>query len=188
MSKVVEDACEMFTERDMMKKSELQRFCSMDGFRQTIQEPWLVGGKTLATDGRILIIVNEEVAGVSQNTDAPSARVFELAVAPPAGSTFMGIPGVNEDECHDCQGCGETICFCPHCDDQHECKCKACHGLGSVYTPDTVEIGKRTIQGYYIYMMRDLENVQMHIEGDQYSACYFTFTGGCGVVMPIKKE
>jgi len=74
VSKVVEDACEMFTERDMMKKSELQRFCSMDGFRQTIQEPWLVGGKTLATDGRILIIVNEEVAGVSQNTDAPSAQ------------------------------------------------------------------------------------------------------------------
>jgi len=184
---VVENPCEVFTERDMMRKAELQRFCSTDAGRQSIHEPWLVGGKTLATNGRIIVAADGELDGVSANPDAPSKAALDLFVEPPAGSTFMGIPGVNEDECDDCDGSGVVECLCPECSNVYERKCKTCSGMGYAYTPDKVQIGERTFSGYNIYKMRDLEDVQIHIEGDRHSACYFTFTGGCGVVMPIRQ-
>jgi hypothetical protein len=175
-----------------MNIETLQKFCGKLGKRESIETPWTNGDYTYATDGRILVRVDNH----------PSARVCEKGkigldvsvfafdhnrLGPPC---WIPVPDVVllSKPCLICQGLGRKICVT--CGS--EFPCTACSGDGIVFgeNENRVAIVEAEVNGVYLKLIKDnLENAEIEIaeKGHEHDPLRFKFDGGLGYLMPMRK-
>lgn len=134
-----------------MNIEQIQRFCSDEKGRPSIQKPYLcdVGGETwtIGTDGRRMLAVRGSL--VEPPAEGPDvSHIFaQLDAATNLGtvdlpelSAFVGAPPEpiactackdGRVKCDECDGTGDIDCECD-CGHEHEADCRACDGDGEV--------------------------------------------------------
>jgi hypothetical protein len=146
----------------MMTKEQLMPFCSVDETHAMLCEPWYRDGFTIATDRRILIRVPGRVDGVNENSAAPNIKqVLDTA---PADAVYEAPPIV-------------TFYMRDRDDDGAQ-----------LWRAKPVEVGARLFGGGYLYIVRSLPGARIQTNGDQLDPAHFTFSGGDGMLMPLRPE
>lgn len=192
---------------------DLEPFCAKDKFRMNILTPWNQGGYTFASDGRVIVRVDEqevpEVSGVNRTngnlileSHIDVAKWISIKNIEPemhACTTCAG-KGHGPFVCDECDGAGETECY--HCgQDSH---CDACNGLGEygakgetcpecegkkeVEWPYGSETPAGNISSTYLRLCNTLPNCQFGITQKfaPEGIIPFRFDYGIGCVMPIR--
>lgn len=173
---------------------DLQQFCGADDFRPYLQKPFRRNGYVYATDGRILLRVDDDEQ-YSTVEKVNTERVFEKISA----AVFVPAPSVNippkapisERECRDCDGRG-TEHDCPDCG----CECDTCDGTGRI--KDQPEIST-SLCGHlfnvdYIRLMFTLPDLEIApsqaqiVDGHSALPMFFRFAGGVGALMPLSRQ
>lgn len=167
----------------------LQKFCSIDPTRQAIHQPWTRDGFTYATDGRILVRV-PAMADVPENEQAPNAdRLW------PMSSTWQVTgqpvpehpPEPFSTPCKECDGKGkwsET-----RGKRRVDSECTECDGTGSVVQAQPIAFGKHLLSDVYLRKLSLLPGVKwLHESTEENLPVRFTFDGGEGLLMPMRKS
>lgn len=174
-----------------MNKESLQPFCSSDGYRPYIEQPWSDGEFTIATDGKVMLKV-DRLPDVPENAKAPSLRgiLTMFARFPTEDSSFIDLPPTPErpaldDTCKSCRGSGQH--FCADCNESHDCG--KCDGSGKVEVFHRVPLGCRIMSGDYLRLIETLPSLKVAINhGGKKDPLCFKFDGGVGIVMPLNPE
>lgn len=196
----------------------LIQFCETDpdtyGFER-YEHPFNIDGFTFATDGHILLRVPEDTA-YSQNKPIDAvlrlcwpAQVNNLTYAPlfsvnpPVEEVCNRCKGVTrKQECDECDGDGfvtwsntlynhDYEAECKSCEGTGEvCECQECDGTGKKRAPQTIDIGGSRFNRALLFKITSLlHDVKMVIPAEgNLSTVHFTFDGGDGLVMPMRKE
>lgn len=102
--------------------------------------------------------------------------------------------GIFESECESCDG--RKSSYCDHCEKDHSCPCcegsgkgpKECHSDNELYYCN-VPLFNRRIQSRLFAKIAPLPSVEIGVaNNDSTERVYFRFTGGIGVVMPLRRD
>ncbi|WP_414041212.1 hypothetical protein ACJU26_03805 [Acidithiobacillus sp. M4-SHS-6] len=130
------------------KLFDLKPFCARNDPREYLNAPWREEGKVIASDGRIIIIVDD----LPGDFPAPAAQVtgalrrfagqFADKVSDPVWYGIADLPVPPNEPCPSCDGKGyraRNRSVCPDCDGEgtfvhgsHEYECQECDGTGFV--------------------------------------------------------
>lgn len=167
-------------------KDILNRFCSKDGFRPSISEPWSRGTYSYATNGHVICRVPRQ-EDISERDDAPGAvdKMFDI---PAPAEWFpladMKIPKEKMVECSECEDGKIQHEECQDCDGH---TCENCNGTGKVSQAMTpVAVGNTHFQGVYLRILKDLPDCKLGPHADLMGCAVFMFDGGDGLLMPMK--
>jgi len=93
------------------------------------------------------------------------------------------IPCERTMDCTTCDGTGTHEC---RCGDTHPCG--DCGGDGKMIQNDQgVEVGKMFLGESYLRKLAALPGLKLYDNGGVPDVCYFTFEGGEGLLMPMKR-
>jgi len=182
----------------------LQRFVEQPGgLHPSIQHPYTRDGRTMATDGRVLIELDFELEGVPIAVTQPShAGIFAAFEDAEWGPLPEGTWPLERCECEnacckECKGTGAILYFgsqdhytltCPRCDgvEPFTEDCPDCNGRG-YYVPGKpiAIVGGVMLNAYCINIIADLPAVEIAQNQDQYKPVYFRFGCGRGALMPV---
>mgnify|MGYP003407694151 FL=1 len=196
-----------------MKASEiLALFVAKDDPREYLMLPTRANGYLYATNGHICVRCKDdpEVADsadpVAKNIPARVDRLisvtdYEEVVFKPL--VFERV----QHKCRSCKGTGHII-SCYACDDgtfDHygiEYECRTCDAMGFIpdddsntpchecdgnkYTLNHARVDGRLFNGDYLDRLSKLPDIQIYVSIDESAASIFKFTGGIGVIMPMR--
>lgn len=177
-----------------MNASDLQPFCSTDESRPQLLIPFSRGAYTYATDARILV-------RVSRIEDVGEEGGLDLEAINAAASIEGREPFYTEDltqwqEVPEIRGRAFPAC-CSECAEgpRYEIKlnCPECKGTGVVegFAPDQHEmrVGNRLAAWHYLKKIKALPNAEVSTEiGTKLAPIIFRFTGGVGLLMPLREH
>lgn len=162
--------------------------------------PWQKDGKILATDGRILVLIENDGRQVEWNeTRRPNAEdIFRTGFN--ETNVWHDLPSDFHDP--DCDDCGNTRLITEECDEcfigtvecnyGHEHDCPDCDGEGEIESVcdctyrHPVMLSNRKIARHYVRAIKTLPNVKFGVSSDDpEQIVWFRFDGGKGAVMPI---
>jgi hypothetical protein len=190
----------------MITAAQLHPFCSDDATRRAILYPYIRGGDTFATDGRIIIRVRGCVPDVAVDETAPNAaRIVDPL--PKAGPwlTIVLPDGAGEDrQCHICLGDKDRECeackgrgdvkwrfrefaltdMCPVCEGAGH-GCAECDGTGIEHDETPVKIGVNHYKARYLRLLLALPGPVELCEGSPMQPARIRFDGGDGGIMPM---
>jgi len=160
----------------MIELLDLSRFCATTPDRANLLLPWSEGDHTYASDGRIIVRV-PRIPQVPTNPDAPSLLPHRNCFTDD-GDPATPMPALATPEqkpCEHCQG--------------HEDGCEKCDFIG-YFTPITrIRFDTKGFADCYLHLINTLPNPQIYPKPRMLPApMYFTFTGGDGLLMPMKPE
>jgi hypothetical protein len=194
-----------------MIKEDLQKFC--DPIRKGLTTPWNANGFTYASNGVVGIRVNE-VPGFD-NSGPDLEKLIKIATDSGELYSLDEIPASATQKCAECDGTGKAQ-KCLHCDGEgeieygceksgcyhyytiecHECEgtgknsetdeCEECEGAGIVEVKQKVKFGNRTFYDTPLRLIATLPGVRLSKAGEQFTAAYFTFDEGIGLIMPMR--
>jgi len=166
---------------------DLQQFCDAEDFREFIVSPFTYRGFSWATNGHIIVRVDEDKRHKPLSSKIDPTKVLSGL----AGARFEPPPpfvlpefGTVRVPCMYCDGTGRAH-DCEHC----KCKCEDCGGSGNVVDEMNVstEFGGGIFALKYVRQVLSLPGVEIAIgTSDQKGSrpLLFRFTGGVGGVMP----
>lgn len=193
---------------------DLNPFCAKDyDPRLQLHAPWCEDGKTVASDGSIIIVVDGIIGDaaepltisykkIEKSAGQPNPKWLRLeelmreVQAPGLCERCRGTGSVEADPCDDCGGNG-FFTF-----GQHDYDCKECggqgfieHSLGSADMPcpsccgtkykfKTHKIGDTLFQVKYLHMLSSLPGCELSVSDERSAIATFRFTGGRGWLMP----
>lgn len=150
--------------------------------RYILQQPHWIGGRLIATDGRVLAWLDDQPEQANPEGRFPNIEPF-LSRVKRFDGLWKSLPPILAPHCANCGGEGTVEggdCICPHCNDEHErvggrCLVQHCdielegHCLGWTYVSDILK----------------LPNVRYAFEDSKEdSPMLFLFDGGGGLLMP----
>lgn len=160
-----------------MNLNELKTFCS--DWRPLLEEPWSDMGFSFASDGMILVRI-PEIAGATSHQNNLS-KLWNYLVASPRMVSLPPLLEVKAKlECDICRGSGISKCSCSHCQG-HECECME-------KSANFMIIGTRRLRLDLLSKIAALPNLKIQMDGGEESPAKFTFDGGDGLIMPMRKE
>lgn len=161
----------------------LQRFCCQDAgtHRYRLGQPFFHGGWHHATDGRILVSLPADGARDTPEVNGKALpRAAEMLAGTEAVEKWEPLP--TPTDCKVCKGTGKAarICECDQCENQHTATsdCDDCW----------LVCGPHHIATKYAELVRQLPGVVWGYsdDGRYLDRVFFKFTGGQGVVMPLR--
>lgn len=168
-------------------KIDLQVFCDKDNAK--IGKPFSLGEYTYATNGHIAVRVprdpNVPEIEAPPKIDACFAREFNpLASRRALKNPIPPAAAAKTKKCEECGGRGvEHEC--------HSCKCKCweCEGSGwyEEIRYQSLEIGSRIFNVHAVRKILTLPSVLFDADGKG-KAIGFTFDGGEGMLMPLRRK
>lgn len=190
---------------------DITRFCATTRDpRKDIHTPFRCPGGIVATNGEILICMNDdggEYQDATEQTKGYAAR-FKAYINDPkrewvdaASITLpdaLPCPDCNskghtfEDECDECDGDGEFR----HGSHWYECEecngsgkvaattCSRCKGSGEDFQP--IHVGNTAFQRKYLALIVGLPDCRLGLPVTPLKTTVFTFTGGFGAIMPVR--
>jgi len=176
----------------------LQKFCSQDKTRAYLMTPFSSRDFTFATDGRVLIRVRR-IEGVREaaDTDIDVVRIKTIHsfFAKESPGKWVDLPKNDGTWAQDCVDCGGkkvlSIIRCDECDHLIKLEkpiiCPHCDGSGKSYNMVRVPFGNRSLNAEYLIKLALLPKVRMCLGGDETEVVAFTFDGGDGRLMPMRK-
>jgi len=137
----------------------------------------------------------------SKYIDIPEIEGISLVVGCPVcgGSGKLSV-------CPECEGNGEVFfendyneyeCTCESCFGTGKYKsgniaksdCEECYGTGKITKDIGIDIGTRHITARLLCLIKNLPNVKIAPEAtDRLNPIQFKFDGGCGILMPRRRE
>lgn len=182
------------TETSINPTIDLSIFCGEHG-RFDFDKPFVRGGFTYATDGRIIVRVP------STEVDTPGLHLpdkLTLVFDPPRPTKWDSIPEADVrhaiEQCDYCMGMNVKPEDWNEAEegvwDDEDGDCKACRSFGYVIVEATERIAGRFIQARYANRMRTLPGVMVDASRPKYDLemLRFMFDGGAGAVMPFKSR
>lgn len=171
-----------------IEKELLQKFCSDQENRVSINTPWSDEKYSYATDGRLCIRV-PRLPDVPERDDAPKNMQKNIFDIQPNTGEFQPLglivfpPLVGSSKCTTCHGCGTHTCST--CEDDHECG--HCEGSGrEAERMIGFKFGKHTVSHLFFNKLTALECVSVAESSvDEMHALSFRFNGGDGLLMPM---
>lgn len=183
---------------------DLQPFCDDDPHgRHSLTSPWVLGGKRIATDGKVLVCI--PAPGEPDYDRNERGRMPNVAdILKPIDSSRDGdwLPWPNVARCDACSGTnkvncdrcgGDGICErCP-CGASHDCgrcsdgmvNCKECLEIGSL----DYRFGQALLSRRYAYLVAQLPRVEyLPTTEPGQSIVRFRFTGGEGAVASLRED
>lgn len=126
----------------------LQKFCSKHSWKTFMEKPFVFQGKTYATDGYLLVRVEEELEGVSPYSEFPFEAIqenFNKPLREPLNLKQFESEEIRE-QCNHCGGTGK-VTTCPECEGSGEIEldsgynfysveCQTCGGTGEYSDPE----------------------------------------------------
>jgi hypothetical protein len=175
------------------KKVDLQVFCAEDFSVGThkfdITRPFSLGGYTYYTNAHLAVRVPRESdvpeIEAPPKIEACFVRDFDpLASRRPLKNPVPSAPVIKE-MCASCLG-SKWAHFCPSC----QCKCEGCDGKGwREESPEqSLTIGKRKFGAIYVRRILTLPPPVMWDDNDKGDAIGFTFDGGDGLLMKLRRK
>ena len=196
-----------------MKASEiLALFVAKQDPREFIRKPIRENGYLYATNGAIAIRCadDNEITDVADIGDWNIPERIDALVSAADYEEVVFKPLVFKDskvECRSCNGLGR-VTTCEACEDGifehygHHYECRSCNAMGYVpgkagdiecpecygdkFTFDNVRVDGRLFNGDYLDRLSRLPDIQIHVSIDESAASIFKFTGGIGVIMPMR--
>lgn len=174
---------------------DLQQFCSTDEFRPNLQKPFRYKGHVYATDGRILVRVEDderfetcEKIAIEKMIDFDAPRIF---VDAPTTKKFPTKKPPAKTKCTDCDGRGREH-DCPDC----ECECYSCDGEGEIEERPLISttFAGQLFDFEYMRMVCSLPELRYAANPTADDEClrlgplFFRFAGGICVVMPLSRK
>jgi hypothetical protein len=197
-----------------MTIEQLQKFCTRDELRPSMQQPYTIDKHTYATDGVVIIRIPamNEVPFIQSAPDPEP--LFVKCEVESFTSDLSHIPGPTMtvcptclgkkrlEECNKCEGAGEHVCECGHHHDCESCdglgdvpsdnptadECDSCDGIGQVAKRQEVHIGPRKFNLQRLELVRHLPTFRIADSGSSSTGAYFTFEGGDGILMPLRQD
>ncbi len=166
-----------------MTLEQLQTFCSTDETRAILMKPWSVGDKTVATDGRILVIV-PRIPDVAENDKAPKLEAVTVDVIPKSEPSPLPdkLPEPDMQDCTFCYGDGHV-----EIGGGKSVRCEECEGEKQYRKAIPIKVGTQNLSDLYLEKIKDLPNLKIFNHAtDDSGAATFTFDGGSGLLMPIR--
>ena len=163
----------------------LMPFCSKDESRPMLSAPFTIGKFTYATDGRVCVRVPDFPAPPMDIQGPQVAATLEWETAPRTIAVELPeeIPCDRTVDCTTCGGGGIHVC---PCGDTHPCG--DCEGDGKMIQCDKgVEVGKMFLGESYLRKLAALPGLKLYDNGGVVDVVYFTFDGGEGLLMPMRK-
>jgi len=166
-----------------MTKTELSfdimQFVSVDESRPQIMQPIHYGGSLYATDGRIALEIPGAGKKITRSKFGESARKiisdahenFRDPTRPPA----------------DFQKTKWADCDCVHPHKGPRLSCHLCDGTGKIESAFGTDCGNHKVFSIYLEKLALLPNVWWDVSTDYGTVIPFTFEGGRGVVMGMRK-
>lgn len=173
-----------------MTHEELQKFCSTDTDRVALMNPFNQDGFCCATNGHLIIRLHGTRPEYDEFTGPMLYSLFtEESLAQTLAPINMKLPPQEFDECHWCEGTGkEEVQTTTKSARLRKINCEDCGGTGKVLIESApIDFGKRRLRVEYLRWIIALPNVRLAMDGGEYKAAYFTFDGGDGLLMPIRK-
>lgn len=168
-------------------KLDLAPFCSTDETRPRFHRPWNYQDWCYATDGGIIVRVDllPEFDGALPNKTI-LALTLKMFADFPSGAEFVPLPEMGEIpeiiECVRCGGTGNSPTI-------HEYGCGRCDGEGKYNNMARIQIGPRDIAAHYVAKLQHLPSLLVAINfGSHETPLPFLFNGGCGLLMPMRKN
>jgi sulfatase maturation enzyme AslB (radical SAM superfamily) len=154
----------------------LQSFCCKpEDEIPEIERPWSSGDYTHATNGHIMIRVPRRRT-VPHNPKAPKGERIDQMFSKGRQHEPNDYVPVVAVECP-----SRTI----KCDCGCDSECDYCHGKGKYETANDVEVLGLKFSGIYINKIAALPDCRIAV-GKRSEAAHFTFTGGEGLIMPLR--
>lgn len=164
---------------------DLLKFCCEDTGRYNLRQPWRIGDCGYATDGAIIVRLDDWNAyeGAYDNADSHPKnpeQVFALRTAD-EWSPWPESPPVKP--CAQCDGSGKSSVVCEHC--RQAKPCESCRGEGVSLRHPTLQVGGKHVANRYARLIAELPNVHWTTDNDENSPVFFRFDGGEGAVMAV---
>lgn len=188
-------------------------FCAKSDPRSYMEKPFNLDGKTMATNGHILVAINELI--IHDNLDAANKlrKGIEMFCSHEFGE-FYSLPMVDfeKHKCETCQGCGIShycdecegegvlyfqsdfnsyCCNCISCASKNHPYCVRCDGKGyGAYKKAIVFSCNGVRSGFnagYIRLVSMLENVKVSLS-KEHKEMKFIFDQGFGFLMPLNDK
>lgn len=174
----------------------IQDFCAKDDSRKYLKNPFIVDGKTVATNGHIMLILdellecgNEEATNeVGNGVRSFMSHEFDEFYTLPSDIDFKAMM------CPQCDGSGVSD-YCPEREGDGVVYlgndyCGACCGAGAKFTTGIVLLRdgmRRAFNPAYLRLISELEGVKVS-PSLAHKEMMFVFNGGFGYVMPYRDE
>lgn len=193
---------------------DLQQFCSVADFNDLFEAPFNIGKYTFATNRHIIVRVPLIKKYVELESSLSSDSILRIIQSAETATDLIPLvdwekPELKEcedcggtgrvDKCVECNGYGETqnhnIEPCEKCDTSgvvpgNEKDCPYCKGKGKKYPffkPCLIGNGIYAA-AEYIALIKALPNPHIGVSGKPDDAIPFKFTGGIGLLMPMRKD
>ena len=172
----------------MIDKDLLSRFCSIEEFRDAINQPWSEGEFSYASDGRVLVEI-PRLADVPESEIAPkNVRKTILDATMPANAQYQTLDEelrkeiVSLSPVKSCPQCGGTgRCQCRDCRANHHCG--RCEGSGDVVATFTYK--EQEFKAVTLQNLIRLPGLQWSLDLKT-EKVYFKFEGGRGVMTALR--
>jgi hypothetical protein len=190
---------------------DLSKFCSSQN--STMKTPATIDSYTYATNGHIIIRVPE---GEHHAPPVGFPAVDHLPWIHDQAEEWVNLPDLGEIKpgfCTLCSGTGTTmIClecngegaliFSNHFSSYEVCcatckgdevipegpdQCRQCDGVGQYVAHGSIPWQRGKINTHYVYLLKDLPEIQISTHGSPLDHILFRFDGGCGILMPMLK-
>lgn len=155
-----------------MTYEEMEKFCgSYDhGAPKWQDEPITSNGRTIATDARIMVVLDSILDGARHYNNANADRLIGAQLARSAPE-YGPVPEVTPERCETCTG------------HAHGFECEECWD-GYIY--GQTDHGEARYNDRYLAMIADLPEAECEKAPDAADAMRFKFKGGWGLLMPIR--
>ena len=172
--------------RGSMNTYDITPFCGPAGTRFNIDKPWFSGGSVIATDGKILIVIERSRLASGADVSGPEKK-------PRHADVLLGFDDVSEWHtllpAHRCDNCGDTgIAACEDCDGRG---CESCDydGMDACYECAEMLSGKKVRAQYVRDLLRVFGSVEYGTlpKIDDHRV-FFRFDGGVGVAMCLAER
>lgn len=167
---------------------DLQAFCATAPYRSYLHKPFTRGDWTYATNGHIAV----RVPALPHYDDTEGASTIHTFFDVHANATWRPLghailPEAGLVECDACRGRGREH-DCPDC----SCMCEACDGTGMRKAVVSVELrGLGDVNATYAALLLALPGIEVapivaDLGAIAIPAIAFRFSGGVGVLMPLR--
>ena len=167
---------------------DLKPFCCDNDIRYYLNEPFSKGEYTYATNGDIVVRVSrrDDVPEIEQ---APNCEKIFAEHPFVAAVSIPHAPPLIEGDCDCCNGEGTHE---RKCGNSAGYDCANCNATGKVmkeslpgFSPP-IAVGDSAFAPRYLRLLNTLPKIQLSPNGQK--AAPFTFDGGCGLLMPMRKR